>query len=129
LAVTAEDLEDLFRPLGHVTIRRFFSGRGIMLDGVVFAFEIRGEVFLKADGNGAAALAAVGSRPFTYNRAGREVSVGFWTLPESAHEDPDELRRWALPALEFARRRKAAKPKKLRKPQAVKATPKRPLRA
>ena len=110
--MTAEDLEDLFSPLGHVTIRRFFSGRGIMLDGVTFAFEIRGEVFLKAEGDGAAALQAAGSRQFTYDRAGRRVSIGFWALPEAAHEDPDELRRWALPALDLARRRAAAKAQK-----------------
>jgi DNA transformation protein len=106
--MTAEDLEDLFSPVGRVLVKRFFGGRGVMLDGVTFAFELRGEVYLKAEAESAAALAAVGSRQFSYDRGGREVSVGFWTLPEAAHEDPDELRRWALPALEFARRRKAA---------------------
>ena len=110
--MTAEDLEDLFRPLGHVTIKRVFSGRGVSLDGATFALEFRGVVYLKAIGEEAAALEAVGSQSFTYERNGREVSVGYWTLPESAFDDPDELRRWALPALDFARQRKAAKPAK-----------------
>jgi DNA transformation protein len=111
----AEDLEDLFSPVGHVLVKRFFGGQGVMLDGVTFAFELRGEIYLKADEDGAAALAAAGSHQFSYNRGGREVSVGFWSLPEAAHEDPDELLRWARPALEFARQRKAVKAKKPRR--------------
>lgn len=111
----AEDLEDLFRPVGRVLVKRFFGGRGIMFDGVTFAFELRGEIYLKADEDGATALAAAGSRQFSYDRGGREVFVGFWSLPEAAHEDADELLRWALPALEFARQRAAAKAKRSRR--------------
>ena len=113
--MTTEDLEDLFRPLGHVVIKRMFSGRAVVLDGVTFALEFRGEIYLKAEGDSAAELEAAGSRQFTYDRAGRQVSVAYWTLPEVAHEDPDELLRWSLPALEFARRRAAAKAKKSRR--------------
>lgn len=110
-----EDLEDLFRPVGPVQVRRFFSNQGIVLDGVTFAFEIRGEVYLKADAESEAALIAAGSRQFSYDRSGPRVSVGFWSLPEAAHEDPEELLRWALPALAFARRRAAANVKKSRR--------------
>jgi DNA transformation protein len=98
--------------MGPVAVKRMFGGRAVVLDGVTFALEFRGEVYLKADADSAEALEAAGSRQFTYDRRGRAVSVGFWTLPEAAHEDPDELRRWALPALEFARRRAAAKASK-----------------
>jgi DNA transformation protein len=110
-----EDLEDLFRPVGPVKVRRLFGGQGVVADGVTFAIEFDGEVYLKADAESAVAFEAAGSRQFSYESSRGRISVGFWTMPEAAHEDPDELLRWALPALEFARRWKAARPARNRK--------------
>jgi TfoX/Sxy family transcriptional regulator of competence genes len=42
---------------------------------------------------------------------GKPKSMSFWRLPTIAHEEADELRRWASMGLEAARRVAAAKGK------------------
>jgi DNA transformation protein len=39
-------------------------------------------------------------------------SMGYWSLPDAALDDPDEAVRWAKLALEAARRASAGKAKK-----------------
>ena len=48
------------------------------------------------------------------------MPTSFWRLPAIAHEEADELRRWALLAVEAARRAAEAKAK----PKKKKARPK-----
>ncbi len=43
----AEGLKALFEPFGPVTIRRMFGGSGIYAEGLCFAIELKGEVFIK----------------------------------------------------------------------------------
>ena len=43
------ELEDLFAPIGHVSVRRMFGGHGVYADGVIFALETGGVVYLKTD--------------------------------------------------------------------------------
>ena len=69
----AEALEDLFRPLGPVTVRRLFGDRGVLLDGVMFALEFRGEIYLKADAESEAAFKAAGSRQFAYDSPREDI--------------------------------------------------------
>jgi DNA transformation protein len=47
--MNAEALRELFRPFGEVVIRRMFGGAGVYADGLCFAIEQDGEVFLKVD--------------------------------------------------------------------------------
>jgi TfoX/Sxy family transcriptional regulator of competence genes len=56
-------------------------------------------------------FSAVGSAPFTYVAKGRPRPTSYWRLPEAAHDEPDELRRWAALGLEAARRAAAAETK------------------
>ena len=43
---------------------------------------------------------------------GKPKSMSYWRLPEIAHDEPDELRRWAGLGLEAARRAAEAKAKR-----------------
>ena len=107
----AGDLKALFEPFGPVTVRRMFGGAGIYADGLCFAIEADGEVFIKTDEVSRADFSAAGSAPFTYVAKGKSRPTSYWSLPTAAHEDGDELRRWAGMGLETARRAAAAKAK------------------
>ena len=45
----ADGLKRLFEPFGEVTVKRMFGGAGVYAEGVCFAIEHGGEVFLKID--------------------------------------------------------------------------------
>src|SRR5579883_140146 len=45
----AEGLKELFAPFAPVSVKRMFSGHGVYADGVCFALNLRGDIFLKAD--------------------------------------------------------------------------------
>jgi len=97
--VDADAIRDLFGPLGPVATRRMFGGHGIYLNGRIFALEIGGEIYIKAGESIADRFRAAGSRPFSYARNGKTATMGYWTLPESAVDDPEEAARWARTSL------------------------------
>ncbi|MEJ0024142.1 MAG: TfoX/Sxy family protein [Alphaproteobacteria bacterium] len=73
-------------------------------------------IFIKADDALKADLAALGSVAWTYLRANRTREMGYWRLPESALDDPDEAAEWGRRALAVAKAK--AKPKAKKKPAA-----------
>jgi DNA transformation protein len=105
----AEDLKALFEPFGPVTVKRMFGGSGIYAEGMCFAIEANGEIFLKTDSLSRAVFSATDSAPFTYMAKGKSRPTSYWSLPTAAHEEGDELRRWANMGLEAARRAATAK--------------------
>lgn len=92
-----EAISDLFAGLGRVEIRRLFGGKGIYHNGIIVAIEIRGELMLKADAVLAPEFEAAGCRQWTYtgSRHGKLVSMPYWTVPDEAADDPDEMAVWA----------------------------------
>ena len=95
----------------------------------MFALEAYGELYLKADDESDGFLKERGSRPFTFEtRDGRTTLTSYWLMPESALDDPDEARDFAIMALAAARRAKVRKggkagsPRKPRKPASVPVT-------
>jgi DNA transformation protein len=95
-------ISDLFAGLGPVDIRRMFGGKGIYHRGVIIAVELRGELMLKGDSELAPELEAVGCRQWTYvgSRHGKRVAMPYWTVPDSAMDDPDEMAVWARKSYE-----------------------------
>ena len=108
----AEALKALFEPFGPVTVRRMFGGSGIYAEGLCFAIEADGDVYIKADALSQPSFLAAGSAPFTYVMKGKPKSMSFWRLPEIAHDETDELRRWSALGLEAARRAAETKAKR-----------------
>jgi DNA transformation protein len=106
-----EDLKALFEPFGSVTVKRMFGGSGIYAEGLSFAIELKGEVFLKTDSLSQPRFAAAHSAPFTYVAKGKSRPTSYWRLPTAAHEDDDELRRLVGMGLEAARRAAEARAK------------------
>ena len=102
-------LEDLFDPVVKVSVRRMFGGHGIYADGMMFALEAGGAVYLRVDGETEPAFREAGARPFSHAGAARTVVLPYWLLPEDAYEDPDELRRWVVLGKAAAQRHARAK--------------------
>ncbi len=113
----AEALKALFEPFGAVGVRRMFGGAGVYADGLCFAIELGGDVYLKCDAASEPAFAAAGSAPAIYTAKGKQIKMGYWRLVEAAYDEPEELKRWARLGLGAARRAAASKAK----PAAVKA--------
>lgn len=100
--MTEDDIRDLFSGLGPVQVKRMFGGKGIYYDGVIIAVELRGELMLKGDEVIAPELESAGCKRWTYigSRHGKQVSMPYWTAPEDALDDPDEMAVWARKAYE-----------------------------
>ncbi|MCM2292996.1 TfoX/Sxy family protein [Allorhizobium sp. BGMRC 0089] len=112
-------IEDMFQALGTISIRRMFGGKGIYHDGNIIAIELGGDMLLKADDETAALFAEAGARQWTYQRPDRApVAMPYWSIPDSAFDDPDDMALWVRRACE-AGFRAAGKPKqkKRRSPQ------------
>jgi DNA transformation protein len=107
----ADDLKALFAPFGAVAVKRMFGGSGVYAEGLCFAIESGGEVFFKVDSLSQPSFAAAGSSPFIYLAKGKPMPTSFWRLPPIAHEEAEELRRWASLGLDAARRVAEAKAK------------------
>ena len=118
-------LVDLFEPFGRVTVRKMFGGHGVYADGLCFAIETDGVVYIKATPGTEAVFAAAGSEPFTYLARGKPMKIAYWRLVDSAYDDPEDLKRWALLGLFAARGADAAKKTKVKAPRAVRKTPRK----
>jgi DNA transformation protein len=110
----AEGLKALFEPIGAVTVKRMFGGHGVYADGLCFAIQSQGEVYLKSDAESEKLYADAGSAPFIYVARGKPMATSYWRLVASAYDDTDELKRWSVLAIEAARRVSAAKAAKSR---------------
>ncbi len=108
MSLSAEDIafaKDLFHDIPDLTTRRMFGGLALYSGGVIFALlRSDGQVLIKApDGPFADRLADMGAERWAYTRKnGTASSMPYWTLPDSAQDDPAEacaLARDALRAL------------------------------
>jgi DNA transformation protein len=99
-------ISDLFSGLGSVSIRKLFGGKGIYHQDVIVAIELRGELMLKADAVFAPELEAEGCKQWSYTHAktGKHVPMPYWTVPDGAMDDPDEMAIWARKSFEAGRR-------------------------
>jgi DNA transformation protein len=112
-----EWVREHFAALGPLEIKRMFGGAGVYAHGLIFALLDDGVVWLKADEINAPLLEAAGARQFTYPaKDGTTMAMAYWSLPESALDDPDEAVDWARQSIDAALRKAAAK--KPRKPKA-----------
>jgi DNA transformation protein and related proteins len=86
-----------------------FGGAGIYRDGIMFALVSDGEVYLKSGIATSARFEAAGCRPFVYSRRGTSVDMSYWSMPDAALDDSDELKIWAGLAFEAALEAKTRK--------------------
>jgi DNA transformation protein len=96
-------IEEMFAPLGVVSIRRMFGGKGIYHNGLIIALEVADEILLKGDSSTAPLFEAAGSRRWVYQSTRRKpVAMPYWSIPDEAVDDPDVMRTWLHLAYEAA---------------------------
>jgi DNA transformation protein and related proteins len=93
-------------PLGPVVARPMFGGYGFYLEGMIFAIEADGAIWLKVDAESKIEFVAAGSRPFVYEGKKRPVEMPYWSVPADADAN---FMHWAKLALASARRSIARK--------------------
>lgn len=114
-----EWVREHFAALGPLEIRRMFGAAAVYANGLIFALLDDGMVWLKADEINAPLLVEAGARQFTYpTKDGARMAMAYWSLPESALDDPDEAADWARQSIAAALRKAAA-----RKPRKPRSTP------
>jgi DNA transformation protein len=98
---------ELISGLGRVQVRRMFGGAGLFRDGVMFGLLLNDVVYFRVDDALAADLKKQGSAPWVYTRNGKPREMGYWRMPETAADDPDEAVAIARRAFAAAVARKA----------------------
>lgn len=92
-------------PLGTLTKRAMMGGATLYIDGTIFAIVAADALWFKADAMSDAAWDAAGCDRFTYTMGeGRVASMNYRRAPDDVYDDADELKRWALLALEAGAR-------------------------
>ncbi|MFG1209642.1 TfoX/Sxy family protein [Xanthobacter flavus] len=110
-------IADLFAAFGPVAVRRMFGGAGLYADGLMFALWAGDSFYLKADAALAEDLKGRGSVPFSYVTKGVTRTMGgFWSVPEEALDDADDLAALARRALFVAHAANEAKAKAKARP-------------
>ncbi|MFZ4120410.1 MAG: TfoX/Sxy family protein [Caulobacterales bacterium] len=108
---------ELFAAVDSVTIRSMFGGAGVYARGRMFALLADETIYLKVDDALKARLKEAGSGPFTWRpesgpKAGVAVEMGYWRLPDTALDDPEEAAMWGSAALAVALAKPPAKKKR-----------------
>lgn len=102
-------IEEMFQGLGDVSIRRMFGGKGVYHQGLIVAVEFHGDILLKADVQSAPVFAAAGATQWAYEgKTGKAVLMPYWSIPDDAYDDPEEMGVWVRLAFEAALRAHAA---------------------
>jgi DNA transformation protein len=99
-------IRDMFDSLGEVTIKRMFGGKGIYHQGKILALEFSGDILLKADAQSAPAFADAGASQWIYAGKNKPVAMPYWSIPDAALDDPDEMAKWVALAWGAALRAK-----------------------
>lgn len=95
---------DLLGPLDPLP-RRMFGGVGLFYGGLMFGLLVRETMYLRVDDDTRERFERVGSRPFSYMRGEREVSLAaYYLVPDDLLDRQDELVQWARDAIGTARR-------------------------
>ena len=111
---------ELLAGLGRLEARRMFGGAGLYRDGVMFAILDDDAVFFRVDDALQAEMEAQGSAPWVYSmkRDGTVRAMGYWRMPETAADDPDEAVAIARRSHAAALKRQASRASKLAKAKA-----------
>lgn len=105
---------ELIAGFGKVEVRRMFGGAMLSRGGVGFAILDDDTFFLKADTTLGAELKRQGSKPWSYSlkKDGTVRDIAYWSLPDTAADDPDEAVALARRSFAIATQTAKEKPKK-----------------
>jgi DNA transformation protein len=106
---------ELLDALGPISNRPMFGCGALYCDGLLFGLVDDGVCYLRADDQLIDRFKAAGSTQFTYPSKDGPMTLGYWSLPDEAADDPDAAVEWARLSIDAARRKAATK--KLKKPK------------
>ena len=99
----------LTTPIGAVEAKPMFGGYGSYFEGMIFALEAYGTIWLKVDPETRARFERAGCKPFLYEGKTKMVEMPYWTIPDEAMRGGAALKRWVGLSLDVARRAAARK--------------------
>jgi DNA transformation protein len=105
---------------GPVQVKKMFGGATVARDGVGFGILDDDIFFIKADAVFGAELKKQGCKPWSYSvkKDGTVREIAYWSLPDSAADDPEETSALARRSFDIALKASAEKALKARKPKA-----------
>jgi DNA transformation protein len=114
-------LEAGLTPLGVFRSRPMFGGHGLYLDDLFFGLIAYDRLYLKTDEQNRDDYLRARAKPFSFESARKGLVVtSYWQCPDPVLKDARKLRQWIGKALDAARRKKLARPKRAsRKPATV----------
>ena len=112
-------LETSLTPLGVFRARPMFGGHGLYLDDLFFGLIAYDRFYLKTDEQNRGDFVKAKTKPFSFESERKGLVVtSYWQCPDAVMKDGRKLRQWIGKALDAARRKKSAKPKRApRKPK------------
>ena len=100
-----EYLHELLAPLGKISSKKMFGGRGVYCNGVIMGLVIDDALYLKADDETRDLFADQGCEPFVYETKKKRVAMSYWSVPDDAMESSEQMLPWARYALAAALRK------------------------
>lgn len=121
---------ELLAGFGKLDMKRMFGGALLSHKGISFAVLDDDTFFLKADVSLGAELAKQGAKPWRYSvkKDGTVRDIAYWSLPDTAADDPDEAVALARRSFAISAAAEKAKATKKSAPAKKKATPKKPAK-
>ena len=95
-------------PLGAVTSKNMFGGAGIFREDLMFGLVIQGTLYFKVDDGLRDEYTQQDCEAFTYIRQGKPCQLNYYSAPDEALEDPEELLAWAQKSWQVAFRKHRA---------------------
>jgi DNA transformation protein len=110
----AEEIRELLAPLGDVTVRAMFGGRGVFHDRAMFALLADATLYLKLDDSNRARLEQAGCTPFVPypDETGARRTMPYYEAPAELGDDAGALHQWARTSIAVAHA--SAKPRRRR---------------
>lgn len=122
-------LEEMFSPLGRVSIRPFFGLDGIWLSDAMVGLVWNERVHFKTDEAGRKLFEREGATAFSYRTgSGETIVTSYLAVPERLYDEPQEFIEWARRAHEVALVSPAAKRRQKRNGRSMRPAAKGPAR-
>ena len=106
---TLEYILDLLHDEEGVSYKRMFGGYALLKNELAVALILRSEVFMKVDESNIDDYKLASSKPFTYYKNGKEVSLSNWSIPGDVLEDKDVFVDWFFKSYQVAVNKKKGK--------------------
>lgn len=82
---------ELIDPVGNISIRSMFGGYAIYKSGTTFALIADDEIYFKIDESNIEDFKKLNSRPFTYQKQDKIITMSYWLLPTEILENQEKL--------------------------------------